>query len=200
MWDSLTQREFLEIISNESDRLSKLVNDLLDMSRIEAGSLDVNRVQCNLEEIIQRAAQRAYPTPFERLVVNIPPDLPSIYVDPQRIEAVLRNLIENAAKYAGDISPVSISASVEGEEMVVRVRDEGPGIPAEHSNRIFESFYRLESNLTRMAHGAGLGLAICQGFISAHGGKVWLEKQTKGTCVAFSLPLSQIPVEQLKAE
>lgn len=200
MWDSLTQREFLEIISNESDRLSKLVNDLLDMSRIEAGSLDVNRAQCNLEEIIQRAAQRAYPTPIERLVVNIPPDLPSLYVDPQRIEAVLRNLIENAAKYAGDISPVSISASVEGEEMVVRVRDEGPGIPAEHSNRIFESFYRLESNLTRMAHGDGLGLAICQGFISAHGGKVWLEKQTKGTCVAFSLPLSQIPVEQLKAE
>ena len=199
-WDNLTQREFLEIISSESDRLSKLVNDLLDMSRIEAGNLDVNRVECSLEEIVHRAAERAVPAPKERLVVNLPPGLPSIYVDSQRIEAVLRNLIENAAKYAGDSSPVTISASILGEDLIVRVQDGGPGIPAEHSDRIFESFYRLESDLTHMAHGAGLGLAICRGFVGAHGGKIWLESQTKGTCIAFSLPLSQTSTEQVIAD
>ena len=196
VWDSLTQREFLGIISNEADRLSKLVNDLLDMSRIESGNLDVNRAECSLEDLLQRAAQRAYPSPLDRLSVNLPPDLPQLYVDPQRIEAVLRNLIENAAKYSGDSSPIFINAGVEGQSLVVRVRDEGPGIPSEYSERIFESFYRLENGLNRLSPGAGLGLAICQGFISAHGGEIWSEPQPKGACIAFSLPLDQKPSEQ----
>jgi PAS domain S-box-containing protein len=197
VWDSLAQREFLGIISDETDRLSKLINDLLDMSRIESGNLDVNRTECHLGDLVQRAAHRAYPSPLDRLVVDLPPDLPHLYVDPQRIEAVLRNLIENAAKYAGDNSPITISAGIEGQHMVVRVRDQGPGIPPEYSERIFESFYRLENGLDRLFPGAGLGLAICQGFVSAHGGEVWLEPQPKGACIAFSLPLTQIPSDQI---
>jgi two-component system sensor histidine kinase KdpD len=109
----------------------------------------------------------------------------------------LRNLIENAAKYAGDNSPITISAGIEGQHIVVRVRDQGPGIPPEYSERIFESFYRLENGLDRLFPGAGLGLAICQGFVSAHGGEVWLEPQPKGACIAFSLPLTQIPSDQI---
>lgn len=200
VWDSITQHEFLEIISNETDRLTKLVSDLLDMSRIESGKLDVNRSMCNLSELVQRAAHRAQPQPLERLVVDLPPNLPSLYVDPQRIEAVLRNLIENAAKYAGETSPITVSAEVQGQDLVVRVRDEGPGIPPENRERVFESFYRLENGLTRPTPGAGLGLAICQGFISAHGGKIWLEQQPKGTCVAFSLPIWQSPEEQMTTD
>lgn len=200
VWDSLAQREFLGIISDETDRLSKLVNDLLDMSRIESGNLDMNRVECSLGDLVQRAAQRAHPSPLDRLVVDLPPDLPPLYVDPQRIEAVLRNLIENAAKYAGDHSPITISAQVEGQYMVVRVIDQGPGIPPEYSERIFESFYRLENGLNRLSPGAGLGLAICQGFVSAHRGEIWLEPQSKGACIAFSLPLNQIPSEQSSTE
>jgi len=176
--------------------LSKLVNDLLDMSRIESGNLDVNRAECSLGDLLQRAAQRAHPSPLDRLSFDFPPDLPQLYVDPQRIEAVLRNLIENAAKYSGDSSPIIITAGVEGQFLVVRVRDEGPGIPPEYSERIFESFYRLENGLNRLSPGAGLGLAICQGFISAHGGEIWLEPQPKGACIAFSLPLDQKPSDQ----
>jgi PAS domain S-box-containing protein len=192
-WDKVTQHEFLEIISSETDRLSKLVNDLLDMSRIESGNLDVNRAECNLYELVQRAAQRAHPPPLERLTLDIPPDLPTLFVDPQRIEAVLRNLIENAAKYGGDSTPILVSAAIETEHVVIRVKDEGPGVPVEYRERIFESFYRLENGLARPVAGAGLGLAICQGFISAHGGKIWLEPVPKGTCVAFSLPLTIVP-------
>jgi signal transduction histidine kinase len=121
--------------------------------------------------------------------VNLPEDLPIFYADPKRIEVVLRNLIENAAKYAGPDNPIEISASVTAGRMVVRVKDEGPGIPTEYSDKIFDSFYRLENGLTRQAPGAGLGLAICKGFVQAHGGEIWLEPRKKGTCVAFSLPL-----------
>jgi PAS domain S-box-containing protein len=188
-WDSAAQQEFLEVISSESDRLSALVDDLLDMSRIEAGNLIVTRQPCDLEELVMRAAKRSNPSPGDRLQLKIPPDLPACFVDPQRIEAVLRNLLENAAKYVADHSPICVSASCNGGSVTVRVEDQGPGIPAEESQRIFESFYRVESGLTRSAAGAGLGLAISQGFVRAHGGEIWIETRSKGTCVAFSLPL-----------
>ncbi len=188
-WDKLSQREFLQIISSETDRLSKLVDDLLDMSKIESGNVDVNRSECSLPELIQLATQRAHLTSTARIITDIPTDLPTLYVDQQRIEVVLRNLIENASKYSNDPSPILISSRREGDQLIIQVKDQGPGIPNEYGERIFESFYRLESGLDRRAAGAGLGLAICQGFVIAHGGKIWLEPQQKGTCIAFSLPL-----------
>jgi PAS domain S-box-containing protein len=191
-WDAQAQREFLQIISSETDRLTKMVNDLLDMSRIEAGSLEVTRVECHLVDLVQRAARVTNPTPKNPIRIELPPDLPAVYVDPQRIEAVLRNLIENAAKYAGEDVEVTITAAVQAGDVVVRVMDNGPGIPAESSKRIFEAFTRLEDGLSRPAPGAGLGLAICQGFVSAHGGRIWLESQTPGACIAFSLPLEKV--------
>ena len=190
-WDKPTQREFLQIISKETDRLSRLVNDLLDMSRIEAGNLNVRRSECNLSELVYRAALRAHPDPNSRLVIDIPADIPALFVDSQRIESVLRNLIENAAKYAGADSPITVSAHAADNQVIVRVRDEGPGIPPEYSQSIFQSFYRLDQGLTRTATGAGLGLAICKGFVNAHGGEIWLEPQPKGACVVFSLPLDE---------
>jgi PAS domain S-box-containing protein len=192
-WDTITQQEFLAIISDETDHLSSLVNDLLDMSRIDAGNLTVSKVACSLEELVYRAAQRAHPQPGDRLQMRVPPDLPLFYADPQRIEAVLRNLIENAAKYAGENSPIWINAGVEANNLVVRVSDEGPGIPAEESERIFDSFYQLENGLNRRSSGAGLGLAICRGFVIAHGGKIWVEPRQKGACIVFSLPLESAP-------
>jgi K+-sensing histidine kinase KdpD len=188
-WDPITQREFLGIISEETDHLTNLVNDLLDMSRIEGGSLSVSRSQCYLQELISSAARRAHPRPGGRLEVNLPDNLPALYVDPQRIEVVLRNLIENATKYAGSASPIRISAVVQSSKLVVRIEDEGPGIPAEASERIFQSFYRIENGLNRSTPGAGLGLSISQGFVQAHGGEIWLEPRAQGACFAFSLPL-----------
>ena len=190
-WDPHAQREFLEIISAETDRLSDLVNDLLDMSRIEAGNLTVSRIECDLRELVERAARRSHPAPGSRLHIDLPADLPAFFADPKRIEAVLRNLIENAAKYAGEDSPITVTAARRSNQIVVRVEDQGPGIPPEESERIFESFYRVENGLIREAPGAGIGLAICQGFIQAHGGEIWLEPRSQGTSVAFSLPLAE---------
>ncbi len=195
-WDSHSQREFLNIISDETDHLSNLVNDLLDLSRIEAGSLTISRIECDLNELVQQAARRCQPCPGVRLLINLPTDLPYLYIDARRIESVLRNLIENAAKYAGDESPISISAIIEDDNLIVKVEDEGPGIPIEHSKNIFESFYRVESGLTHTAPGSGLGLTICQGFVQAHDGKIWSEPRKKGACIAFSLPIEKKVIAQ----
>ncbi len=189
-WDAEAQREFLLTISEETDRLSDLVSDLLDLSRIEGGSLRVRRALIDLKAIIARAAQSAHPSPGDRLEVHLPDDLPPLFADPRHIEVVLRNLIENAVKYGGEDSPVRVTVTVETEDLVVRVEDEGPGIPPEHVPHIFESFYRVEGGLTRQASGAGLGLAICRGFVEAHGGKIWVEPRARGTCIAFSLTLN----------
>lgn len=189
-WDRISQREFLSIISDEADHLSELVDDLLDMSRIEAGNLEVRRQMCNLPELVERAAQRAHPRPGKDLQVRLPPEMPMLIADPNRIEVVLRNLIENAAKYNQGRGPITVSALWSDDEIVIRVEDEGPGIPAEHSEHIFDSFYRVEDGLTRGQPGAGLGLAIAQGFVRAHGGEIWIEPRQRGTIVAFSLPVN----------
>jgi PAS domain S-box-containing protein len=187
-WEIEEQRKFLNIISVEADRLGELVTNLLDMSRIEAGNVSLSPVLCELPQLIERAVSQVRPQPAERLRLALPPDLPPIFVDPQRIEVVLRNLIENAVKYTPAESPIWVCAEQQPTEIVIRVQDEGPGIAAEHGQRVFESFYRVDGGLTRRAPGAGLGLAICQGFVQAHGGKIWLEAQPCGACFAFSLP------------
>jgi PAS domain S-box-containing protein len=189
-WAPKTQQEFLSIISAETDRLSDLVNDLLDMSKIETGNLSVTKEECRIEELIVNASKRSQPPPGERLKINLPPDLPPCNVDPRRIEVVLRNLIENASKYADDGSPIVIRATSHGGKLIVYVEDEGPGIPPELHEKVFESFFRAENGLNRSTPGAGIGLTISQGFVRAHGGDIWLEPRSKGTCIAFSIPLN----------
>ncbi|MCA9886523.1 MAG: sensor histidine kinase, partial [Anaerolineae bacterium] len=109
---------------------------------------------------------------------------------PQRVEAVLRNLIENAAKYCPDDAPITVSATYDNENLVISVEDQGPGIPTEMTSQVFESFYRVDNGMTRKTTGAGLGLAIARGFVQAHGGEIWLESRSKGTCVTFSIPVA----------
>ncbi|HEY70974.1 MAG TPA: GAF domain-containing protein [Anaerolineae bacterium] len=188
-WDHQTERDFLTVISQESDRLSDLVTDLLDLSKIEAGSLIVERTTCPLHELIENAIYSARPAVGEQLQIHVEPNLPAIRVDSRRIEVVLRNLLENAAKYAGPESPIVLSARREDGQIVVKIEDEGPGIPEELSHSVFEPFVRLDDGLSRSAPGAGLGLSICRGFVHAHGGEIWLEPRERGVCVSFSLPL-----------
>jgi PAS domain S-box-containing protein len=194
-WDPQAQNEFLNIISSEVDRLSKLVTNLLDMSRIEAGNLTISRKACDLSVLAESAGNQAHPQANGRLQIDIPADLPQVYADPARIEAVLRNLIENALKYVDDGSPIRIAAEYQPGRVIVRVEDKGHGIGEEHREHIFESFYREENGLTRSVPGAGLGLAICEGFVHAHGGDIWLEQTRSGTCIAFSLPLHDLDKE-----
>jgi signal transduction histidine kinase len=187
-WDGKSQREFISVISNETDRLSNLVNNLLDLSRIEAGSLRLSREECQIREMIDRAAKQALHN-GNRFEVEIEAGLPPLYVDPPRIESIVRNLIENSVKYAGPQAVIRVTVQRDKDNILFRVSDNGPGIPPEQAQRIFESFYRLDNSFSRIASGAGLGLAICQGLVRAHGGDIWVEPQEGGASIAFFIPL-----------
>lgn len=187
-WDRASQHEFLTIISDESDRLTNLVNNLLDLSRIEAGSLRLARERCDIEETINQAAKQARLTPGNRFEVRVEEKLPQLYADPPRLESILRNLIENAVKYGGDQAQIQVEVCKNGKDFLFRVRDDGPGIPEGERQHIFESFYRVDDSLARLTSGAGLGLAICQGLVRAHGGRIWVEPQEMGACIAFTIP------------
>jgi len=189
-WDCASQREFITVISNETDRLSNLVNNLLDLSRIEAGSLRLSREECHINEMIQRAAKQALHN-GNRFEVEIEPGLPRLYADPPRLESILRNLIENSVKYAGAEAVIRVAVKKDKGNVVFRVSDNGPGIPPEEAKRIFDSFYRVDDSFSRIASGAGLGLAICQGLVRAHGGEIWVEPQAVGACIAFFIPAKQ---------
>ncbi len=189
-WDRKSQNEFLKIISDESDRLSELVNNILDLSRLDAGALRLELLECNIEETIRRAARRVRINEA-RFEVRVEAGLPPLYADALRLESILRNLIENAVKYGGEETAIRVEVQNANGDILFRVSDDGPGIPPEESAHIFESFYRVDNSLTRSAGGAGLGLAICQGLVHAHGGRIWVESQEHGACIAFSIPANK---------
>lgn len=189
-WDAESQREFLNIISDETDRLSALVNSLLDLSRMESGNLNLSRVECSIKTVIEHASRCAHLQEGNDLVITLDPNLPPLYADPPRLETVLRNLIENAVKYAGEDAKIEISVQTEKQSLIFRVKDNGPGIPESERERIFQSFYRVDTSLTRLASGAGLGLAICKGLVQAHGGEIWADPTQEGASIAFSLPMT----------
>lgn len=187
-WDRASQHEFLTIISDESDRLTNMVNNLLDLSRIEAGSLKLSLEKCNIHDTIQRAAKQAQLTTTNQFEINIASRLKSVFADPLRLESILRNLIENSIKYAGAEAMIKVEVKKQKNNIQFCVIDNGPGIPPEESQNIFESFYRVDNGLARLTSGAGLGLTICQGLVRAHGGRIWSEPQETGTRIVFTLP------------
>ena len=189
-WDRDSQNEFLKIISDESDRLSELVNNILDLSRLDAGALRLELVECNIEETIRRAAKRVRSN-GDRFEVRMVAGLPPLYADALRLESILRNLFENAIKYGGEETLIRVDVQSMNGDILFRVSDDGPGIPPEESMRIFDSFYQVDNSLTRSAGGAGLGLAICQGLVHAHGGRIWVEPKEHGACIVFSIPVKK---------
>jgi signal transduction histidine kinase len=189
-WDPPTQSEFLGVISDEADRLSDLVTDLLDLSRIEAGNLKVERAPCELADLVADAARRARVRTEGRVEIDIPPDIPSLAVDRRRIEVVIRNLLENAAKYGGEHAQIRLRARRRNGHVVVHVSDDGPGIPQAFADRVFDPFFRIDDGLARRASGAGLGLSISRGLVEAHGGEIWIEPSDVGTNIGFTLPLA----------
>ncbi len=190
-WDALAQREFLQTISDETDRLAGLVKNLLDVSHLEAETLPLQREHYGVDELIGRAVQQSRPLLGNRLQVEMPAYVPIVWVDSSRIETVIRNLLENAAKYSPPEGVVALKVGVENGRVTVQIRDYGPGIPSHLHEKIFDRFYRIDSRLTRTASGAGLGLAICKGFIKAHGGHIWVTDAHPGAAFSFWLPVAE---------
>jgi signal transduction histidine kinase len=189
-WDATAQEEFLSVISDETDRLNELVTNLLDLSRIEGGSLQLQKSLCHIEDLIQQAASRSRPRP-KSLNIEAQSTIPPVYIDMRQIEVVIRNLLENSAKYAGPECNVVVGIERNNGRLEVRFRDDGPGVPTQYFSRIFEPFFRVEEGLVRNSSGAGLGLSICRGFIQAHGGEIWMEESPGGACIVFTLPIQE---------
>jgi two-component system sensor histidine kinase KdpD len=170
--------------------LNYLVGNLLDMSRIEAGALKPNRQWNILAEIIEGVRVRLHRVLRDyRLVIDIPDNLPLIPVDYIQMEQVFTNLFHNSAKYAPAGSTIQVSAGLQnGDHLIVTLKNEGPHVPADHLERIFDKFYRVTE--PEKVSGTGLGLSICKGVIEAHDGRIWAENLPHGFAFIFTLPLT----------
>jgi two-component system sensor histidine kinase KdpD len=203
--DDETRRELLDTIVEESHRLSRLVDNLLDMSRLESGAAPLQPQWHVLEELVGSALQRMRrPLARHHVHVDILPNLPLVSVDGPLLEQVLVNLLENAARYTPPGSRIDVTAGTEPREVVIRVADNGPGLPAGTEQRVFDKFFRGVTGPADGQRGTGLGLAICQAIVSAHGGRITAENRPSGGAeFTVRLPLSadapQVPAEDAAA-
>jgi two-component system, OmpR family, sensor histidine kinase KdpD len=183
-----TRRELLESVREEADRLNRLVQNLLEMTRLESGTLQLRKELHPLEEVVGAALGRLSTRLGDRRVTTrVPPDLPLVPIDDVLIEQVLVNLVDNALKYTPAGSPIEIIATATDLAVTVEVADRGPGLPPGEETKVFEKFYRAHRESER---GAGLGLAICRGIVRAHGGRIWAQNLPgSGVAFLFTLPL-----------
>ncbi|MBI3654478.1 MAG: DUF4118 domain-containing protein [Acidobacteria bacterium] len=192
-WDKAALREFHSIISEEVNRLTKLVQNLLAMARIEAGELRITTQWEAVAEIVANVLERGAPAlRHHRVQVEVEEALPLVKVDSLLLAEALHHLVENAAKYSPDDSLVTIAALLENEQLLIRVSDEGQGIAIGELHRVFDKFYRGSSRHTSSKDGTGMGLAIARGIIEAHGGRIWAENSIgKGAVFACAIPVEQ---------
>jgi signal transduction histidine kinase len=191
-WDPAVVRDSLSVIEQEADRLTGLIDDLLDASRLQAGGLSLSKTEMDLAALARGLEERfRVQAPHHVLRLDFPAELPLVLGDESRLTQVLANLLSNAAKYAPQGTQVTVEGRARPEEVVVCVHDEGPGIPAEDVPRVFDRFFR-SSEASRRTKGAGLGLYLARAVIEAHGGRIWVDdRPMSGARICFSLPRAQ---------
>jgi two-component system sensor histidine kinase KdpD len=189
-WTEEERRDFARAIEEEAQRLNRLVGNLLNLSRIEAGSLRPDKAWYDFGALVDDVLGRLRPLTANRsLVVDVPDDLPPVLLDYVGIDEVLSNLIVNAAKYTPAETEIRVAARQVNGELEVEVTDTGPGIPPDALPRLFEPFYWVPK--PGQPRGTGLGLAVAKGIVEAHGGRIWAENRPQGGArFAFTLPLN----------
>ena len=187
-WDCNVMDNSLQVIEEEADRLTSLIENLSDASRLQAGGMQLKRTDINLHHIANRLATRfQVQTEDHEIIVNIPEDFPIIMADETRIEQVISNMLSNAIKYASD-GEITISGQAHPDQVIICITDEGPGIATSDLPHIFDRFYRAPEN-SRKTKGAGLGLYLARANVEAHNGRMWADPKTdKGARICFSLP------------
>jgi PAS domain S-box-containing protein len=192
-WDRLSPNEVQQLLKDallESESLSHLIENLLELSRAQAQQLSLYSEPTDVKTLVKEALSKIKrQSPSHRFVTSIPDKLPPINGDPLRIERILYNLLDNAAKYSPPGSQIKVSVNAEPERLVIGVSDHGGGLSSSERARIFGPFQRLENNRPDQARGAGLGLMVCRRLVEAHGGKIWVESEKgRGSTFSFSLP------------
>jgi two-component system, OmpR family, sensor histidine kinase KdpD len=190
--DEAVRRALLTTAHGEALRLNRLVRNLLDMTRLEAGALNVRKELQPLEEVVGSALSRLEdPLRGRDVGTSIPAGLPLVPLDSVLIEQVLINVLENAARHTPAGGPIDVVATERGRNILVEVADRGPGIASQYIERVFEKFFRLRET---EGGGVGLGLTICRGIVRAHGGRMWVEERSGGgASFRFTLPLDVVP-------
>ena len=188
------QRNSLARVQRQSKRLAALINDLLDISRIESGRIQMDQAPISLLEIVTQRIEEIRPQADEKSIqlgLTVPESVPNILGDEARMGQVFTNLIGNAIKFTPNNGEVSVKVEADGNLLHVEVIDTGPGIPPEERQKIFDKFYQLSDISTRQQGGSGLGLSISKSIVEAHGGKLWIDdgNQGKGSNFQFVLPL-----------
>jgi len=188
--DPPAAQRFLDRMEVEVDALTQMVQELLELSRIESGQVPLQLQAVSIAEAVNIPAERLRPQAERaglRLDVTLPADLPPVLADAERIQQVVTNLVHNAIKFTPPGGRVTVTAQAAGAEVIVTVQDTGVGIPAEDLPRIFERFYKADR--ARAGAGTGLGLAIARHIIQAHGGRIWAESaKGRGSNFYFALP------------
>jgi PAS domain S-box-containing protein len=189
-WDADSQQDFLAIIDQEANKLTDLVEQLLDVSRLHAQTLRITPTTQPLNQAFDTAMpQLQQITTHHQLQMNIPGTLPLVSFDAHRIAQVVVNLVDNATKYSPRGSRITLTVTQQNSSVKVTVADEGVGIPVDERDMVFEAFRQVERH-NKGQKGAGLGLAICKGLVEAHGGQIWVEDQPPpGTTISFTLPV-----------
>ena len=190
-WEEEVRQDFLAEIERETDRLAKLIGDLLDMTRLESGGLDqTERTPVSLAKIVAGGLDRVRGLVRRHTVrVDIPDDVSPVLGDASQLERVIANLLENAAKFSPAGTTIRITGSQRDRTLDLRIEDDGPGVPADQLERIFEKFYRGRNGEVAVP-GTGLGLSISRRIIEAHGGRIRAERSTRGACFVIELPIN----------
>ena len=188
--------ETLQVMLAQSERLGRLVDQLLELSRLESGDLPLRREPLRLRPLVAGVLSEIEVTRGRdgvELDHDVPGDLPPVLADPERIHQVLFNLLDNAVRFTSAGGRVTVSAVSRESVVEIAVRDTGPGIPSEHLPRLFERFYRVDTARARDDGGTGIGLAIARSVVEAHGGRIWAESPPgEGTTMNFTLPATSL--------
>jgi two-component system sensor histidine kinase KdpD len=187
--DAEMRKELLKTAYEDSDSLNRLVGNLLDMTRVEAGTLKINAKPCDLRDVVGTSLQALKDKLEKRNVrINISQNMPEVPMDFTLMMRVFVNLVDNAVKYSNQDMPIEITAEPSESEVKIEVKDKGFGIPEEDITHIFDKFYRAVK--PRQVTGTGLGLSICKGIVEAHGGRIFAENNSdKGATLTVILPL-----------
>lgn len=189
VWDPEVVDDSLAVIEDEADRLTELIENLLDATRLQAGTLALSRSEVSLAIMAERLAERfRTQTDSHAIVVDFPENFPVILADEDRLEQVFYNLLSNAVKYSPQGGEILISGQIRPEQVVICVTDQGPGIAPGDIPHVFDRFYRSKE-ASRTTKGAGLGLFLARAVVEAHGGRIWVDPQPEeGARICFSLP------------
>lgn len=192
-WKEEQRTDFLQTIDEETDRLTRLINDLLDMSRLDAKAMLMRKASHTVRSVVGAIQRRLESlAAHHRLEVAIPDGLPPVYVDDMRIGQVISNLVDNAVKHSPEGSTITVAAEGQDDGVVFRVQDRGGGIPPEYLERVFDRFVQADEMVEGRKGGTGLGLSISRSIVEDHGGSIWVESKLKeGSTFSFNVPFGQ---------